>query len=45
MINMEQKFYVTGTTCQSCEVVIEREVKKMNGVTGVVVSQEVLPNS
>ena len=38
LVQKEQKFYVTGTTCQSCEVVIEREVKKMNGVTGVVVS-------
>lgn len=35
---MEYKFYVTGTTCQSCEFVIEREVKKMRGVSGVVVS-------
>jgi uncharacterized protein len=29
------KFNVKGTTCDSCEVVIERQVKKLDGVLGV----------
>jgi sulfite exporter TauE/SafE/copper chaperone CopZ len=30
-----QKFSVRGTTCDSCEVVIERQVKQLDGVIGV----------
>jgi len=32
------KFNVSGTTCASCEVLIERELKKVDGVIGVSVS-------
>ena len=35
---MSQTFYVTGMTCQSCEVIIERSLKKLPGVKKVSVS-------
>ncbi|MFH1405482.1 MAG: sulfite exporter TauE/SafE family protein [Patescibacteria group bacterium] len=35
---IKQKFYVSGTHCKSCEIVIERELKKQEGVEDVQVS-------
>ena len=35
---MSQCFYLSGTKCHSCEVIIEREVKKIDGVDRVHVS-------
>lgn len=35
---MSQKFYVSGTTCHSCEVTIERAVRKLKGVKNAKVS-------
>lgn len=37
---MSQKFYISGMTCQSCEVVIERQLKKVESVKSVLVSQK-----
>lgn len=37
---MSQKFYVSGTKCQSCEVLLEREIKKIPGVSRVEVSHQ-----
>ena len=37
-MSKKQSYYVRGTTCQSCEVVIERELKKLEGVEDVSVS-------
>lgn len=37
---MSQKFFLSGTTCQSCEVVIEREVKKIEGIHSADVSHK-----
>ncbi len=37
---MSQKFYISGMTCQSCEVIIERQLKKIDGVSCVSVSQK-----
>lgn len=34
----QQDFFVRGTSCKSCEVVIERELKKQKGVSAVSVS-------
>ena len=34
----KQHFFVRGTTCKSCEVVIERELKRQDGVVSAVVS-------
>ena len=37
---MSQTFYVTGMTCQSCEIVIERSLKKLDGIKKVAVSSK-----
>lgn len=34
----KQQFFVRGTSCKSCEVVIERELKKQPDITSVDVS-------
>ncbi len=36
----KQQYFVRGTSCKSCEVVIEREIQKEQGVTGVSVSHK-----
>lgn len=37
-MSIKQTFRVTGTTCASCEIVLERELKKIPGVESVVAS-------
>ena len=34
MANKEQSFHIQGMTCTSCEVIIERKLKKLDGISG-----------
>ena len=35
---MKKTFHIKGMTCKSCEVMLERDLKKVNGVNKVSVS-------
>lgn len=35
---ISKKYYVSGMHCQACELLLEREIKKVNGVTDVTAS-------